>query len=230
MIKYVREEVEKLLIKADQAHGIDHIDRVRELANRIEWNTKADIDSKVLQLTALLHDVDDYKLVGEIQEEDLPNARIVLKTFDVSPFLMSMVLDNIRAIGFSKRLKGVPFPSPEAAIVSDADLCDAMGAGGIVRTIQYMQGIGIPFFDRDKWPREHVTYEQYKEKPSETTVCHIFEKLLRLGDFIQIPAGKVEARSRIPAMEQFLRSYFKEVGAHEWDKYLTRYLAEHGMG
>lgn len=215
----VREEVEKLLEKADKAHGIDHIDRVLSLSEAFAGRMAECVDRTSLRLTALLHDVDDYKLFGNADGEMLPNASTILNAHGVSARISAGVLANIQAIGFTKRLKGVPLPSIEASIVSDADLCDALGAGGIVRTIQYMQAKSIPFFVRDKWPRRHVTWEDYKVPP-ESTVCHIFEKLLHIKDFMQTEPGREEASRRMPVMEQFLENYFREVGAPEWEEYL----------
>ena len=57
-------------------------------------------------LTAWLHDVDDYKLVGKAQAEELTNAVNIMTQAKVFDGLSQAVLENIVAIGYSKRLNG----------------------------------------------------------------------------------------------------------------------------
>lgn len=57
-------------------------------------------------LTAWLHDVDDYKLVGKTQAEKLTNAVDIMAQAEIADDLSQVVLENIAAIGYSKRLNG----------------------------------------------------------------------------------------------------------------------------
>lgn len=57
-------------------------------------------------LTAWLHDVDDYKLVGKAQAEELTNAVNIMTQAKVFDGLSQAVLENIAVIGYSKRLNG----------------------------------------------------------------------------------------------------------------------------
>lgn len=47
------------------------------------------------------------------------------------------VLDEIKTIGYNKRLNGITPITLEGRIVSDADMCDGIGATGIIRCYQY---------------------------------------------------------------------------------------------
>ena len=62
MIEEARKQVCKLLDKDNSGHGMEHIDRVLNLALKFAEAENADKD--VVALIALLHDVDDYKLFG----------------------------------------------------------------------------------------------------------------------------------------------------------------------
>ena len=60
MIEKIRKQVCKLLDKDNSGHGMDHINRVLNLA--LKFAEKENANKKIVSLIALLHDVDDYKL------------------------------------------------------------------------------------------------------------------------------------------------------------------------
>ena len=41
---------------------------------------------------------------------------------------------------------------------------------------------GKPFFDRNIFPIEDMNAEKYTRKCADSSVCHIFEKILKLKD------------------------------------------------
>lgn len=51
----------------------------------------------------------------------------------------------ISHIGYNKRLKGILPTTLEGKIVSDTDMCDALGANGILRVYAYQNKKGKPF-------------------------------------------------------------------------------------
>ena len=56
-------------------------------------------------------------------------------------------------------------------MVSDADMCDALGANGILRTYAFGLASGRPFFDRNCFPEEALTAEQYRDI-AKSIFCH----------------------------------------------------------
>ncbi len=222
-VKKVYRKVEALMKGVDQAHDMSHIDRVYDLSLRFCKGTPY-LDITMIELLAILHDVDDYKLFGEKSAEDLSNAAQIMAECNVNHMALEKVLAGISEIGFNKRLKGI-FPSrTETEIVSDADMCDGMGVTGVIRTIQYTQAHGRPFFDKDDFPRKELTCEEYKEHPSSTAVNHIFEKLLRLPSMMLTAPGAAEAYKRRLWMTNFLRIYFSENNLPEWGEYLVKQM------
>ena len=52
----------------------------------------------------------------------------------------------------------------EGKIVSDADMCDALGANGILRVYTYSIKNGKPFFNKNTFPMEDMSAEDYVKK------------------------------------------------------------------
>ncbi len=216
----VSEKVYLLLKNESSGHGFDHIGRVLRLSLRFAREENA--DTQTVSLIALLHDTDDYKLFGTQSAETLPNARRILYESGADEAAVKAVTDEIKRIGYSKALKGIRPLTPEGKCVSDADMCDAMGADGILRAYAYGLKKGRPFFDPSLPTRTDVTYESYAGDSS-TGVDHMFEKILRLKGYMLTPAGKREAQIRHSATAAFLEELFREEDAPEWQKMLRQF-------
>lgn len=224
MIEKVRSEVYKLLCSDDTGHGMDHIERVLKLS--LEIASKENANKDVVSLIALLHDVDDYKLVGKDNAIKLSNAKMIMDTAGVSESVQIEVIEAIKTIGYSKRLKGIKPLSLEAKNVSDADMLDALGVNGIIRAYTYSFKNGEVFFDRNAFPKYEVSVEDYTTIGSKSTVNHIFEKILKLKDLMMTKAGKEKALSRHQIVVDFLYHLFDEEDALEWKNYLDQYLGK----
>ena len=221
-IEKVKEEVIKLLGDDKSGHGFDHISRVLDLSLKFAEKEKA--DKNIVSLIALLHDVDDYKLFGMENSENLTNARRIMSDCNIDKKIQDEVCLAISNIGYSKRLRGCSPKSIEGKIVSDADMCDASGANGILRTHKYSIKNGRAFFDRNVFPIEDLNSEKYVKKSVDTSVCHIFEKILKLKDLMLTDSGKKESENRHKIVVDFLYQLFDEENALEWKKYLDDYL------
>ncbi len=220
-----RDKVAGLLEKEGSGHGLDHADRV--LALSIQFAEQEQADPVLAAWIALLHDVDDYKLFGTETEERLPHARKILTEAEMEPERQEQVCAAIRTLGYSKRLQGIRPQSREGRVVSDADMCDALGANGILRTYAFGLASGRPFFDRNCFPEEALTAEQYRDKSRGTGVDHFFEKILRLRDLMLTESGRAEAAFRHQLVVDFLFHLFEEERAPEWSRYLLeRYGTE----
>ena len=223
--KQIYQEVEKILASDHSGHNMDHIERVIHLATT--FAREKDVDQEVVYLAALLHDVDDYKLVGAKQAETLTTTKRLLKIADVTTFQRKEVLEIIETMGYSKSLKGIRPTTLEGQIVSDADMCDAIGASGILRAYQYSLSQQEPFFDKNIWPIEAINSAQYRTRSEGTTVCHFFEKLLLIKNLIITKEGKKEAAKRHQVMVDFLFQFFEEECVPDWQKYLTEFLEKY---
>ena len=222
MIEEVREQVHKLLDKDNSGHGMEHIERVSKLSLRFAEAENADKDT--VCLIALLHDVDDYKLFGTENADSLINARHILEHCSIYGNIKEQVLNSIKTIGYSKRLKGIVPTTLEGMIVSDADMCDSMGCTGILRSYQYNSAHGTLFFDKDVYPTLNMSSSDYIAKKEGTVVTHMFEKLLRLKGLMLTDSGKKEAIERHNIMVEFLYHFFEEENVPEWTEYLDNFL------
>ena len=136
----IEARVEELLSKDQTGHGFDHTKRVREMAVRFANDSIKNgesVDVEAVEIAALLHDVDDYKLVAKDAAETLENAQRIMVEAGCGKQMRLRVIEIIQNMGYSKALKGIRPLSLEGQIVSDADLCDAIGITGIMRAYQY---------------------------------------------------------------------------------------------
>lgn len=222
MIEKVKKQVSELLNKDNSGHGMDHINRVLELS--LKFAEKENANKDIVSLIALLHDVDDYKLFGMNNAENLTNTKKIMEDCNVDKNTQEQVCLALSNIGYSKRLKGFCPTTLEGKIVSDADMCDALGANGILRVYTYSLKNGKPFFNKDIFPIEGISAEKYTRRCADSSVCHIFEKILKLKSLMLTESGKEEAKSRHQIIVDFLYHLFDEENVPEWTRYLNEYL------
>ena len=224
--------VAEILDGDDSGHGMDHIRRVHGMAISFADRVDESVDRVVVELSALLHDVDDYKLVGREQAERLTNASKVMDSIGVDSETQAAVREVIANMGYSNSLRGIRPITIEGEVVSDADMCDAIGASGIVRALEYAvssKGSGV-VFDRTVWPIINITAEQYNSSGSshetDSFINHFFEKLLWLKGMMLTEPGRREAEVRDQQMVEFLRAFFREEKASDWEDLLERFIVE----
>lgn len=203
-------------------HDWEHIERVWLTAQKLAGAENADLE--LVSLAALLHDVDDAKLTGDLATEyTLPTAHRFMAEAGVPEARQEQVANIIRASGYHKSLDGKGTPSLEQQILSDADYLDAMGAIGIARCFAYGGHKSRPIFIPGDAPRDTISRADYVSTKT-NSLNHFFEKLLRLKDKMATPAGKAEAAKRHATMVRYLEDFFAETGApKEWLALLEQY-------
>ena len=186
-------------------HDFYHTLRVYNLARYITKFEKCDIE--LVCLGALLHDVDDYKLVGE-EKETFYNAKTFLKSLGLSSKKIEQICHIISQVSFKGNDTVVP-DTIEGKIVQDADRLDAIGAIGIGRTFAYGGNHKIPMHIPDMEYKENMSAEEYYENVG-TTINHFYEKLLKLKDLMNTETAKNMAKHRHEYMQEFLREFYDE--------------------
>ena len=214
----------KLLLKEASAHGIDHVELVYQTA--MDLAEKEGADKETVMLAALLHDADDYKFVGLENSKKLLNAKKIMQKVGVSQEKQEIVCDIISNMGYSNVLKGIRPHTKEGAIVSDADMLDAMGAVAILRTIEYAASKRGKIFDPAVFPCSDLTVQSYQNMADgqAPAIHHFFDKLLKLKGLILTDAAKKEAVKRHNFMICFLKEFFGELHEELWLNYLEDYL------
>ena len=222
--KIIIDEVTKLLSVDNSGHGMDHVNRVRRIALSISGDN---VNKELVSAIALLHDADDYKIFGMEYADNLTNTQMILSKTSFTVEEKKIIMDSIKTIGYSKRIAGITPTIKEAMVVSDADMLDAMGAIGILRSYHYNITHGNLFFDKDVFPVLDLDVDKYKSKKTGTVVNHIFEKLLNLKDLMLTEKGKEESLRRYSFFINFLSEFFIEENVPEWQEYLDNYIKKY---
>lgn len=193
----VQETVRQRMQGQGAGHDFDHVQRVLCSARQIQSQTGGDL--AVIELAALLHDVGDAKFHGGVERSGEFSAEI-LRDLKVDPSIVDHVVHIVDNLSFRKRDRAEPL-SLEGQIVQDADRLDALGAIGIVRTIEYGACKNQPFFQGD----EPLQSQQ-------TGVGHFFQKLFLLKELMNTDVGRRLAEQRESYMRGFLDQFLQESG------------------
>lgn len=211
MVEKAKRYVEACIRGDASGHDFFHTLRVLNLAERIAAEERKDknVDLEVVQLIALLHDMDDRKLSPETHE-NLDNARNFLQENGLDGNKLEMILESIRNLSYKGTGATVP-ASLEGKIVQDADRLDAIGAIGIARAFAFGGSRGRAMYDPDQLPQLDMDGKAYTQNQGHT-VNHFYEKLLLLKDLMNTETGKAMANHRHAYMESFLEEFYAE-----WD-------------
>jgi uncharacterized protein len=193
---------------ASEGSGHDwfHIDRVRRIALRIGKTEGGDLF--IIEMAALLHDLDDYKITG--LESPVPEkAKSWLYSQNVEADVASLILQVIEEVSYKGSDIETPVSSVESAVVQDADRLDAIGAIGIARTFAYGGYKNRLIYDPKIAPEMHDDFQAY-ESSTAPTINHFYEKLLLLKDRMNTNTAKLMAAQRHQFMENYLQHFFDE--------------------
>ena len=91
--------------------------------------------------------------------------------------------------------------------MQDADNLDAIGASGIIRTFKYGMAHNIIDYNPNI-PLYQNEYEEMKDDVS--TIHHINNKLIRLGEHMNTQTAKKIAKEKTKLMKDFLNMYIEE--------------------
>lgn len=190
----------------DSGHDWWHINRVRQLALYI--NDKENLaDSRLIEITALLHDVADSKFSGGDHESGYNRIRLFLKENGMEMY-SDRVLNVIRLMSFSSRNKSGDKSDPLMWVVQDADRLDAIGAIGVARAFNYGGFRNNSIYDPS--PEHIANYNIHGTEGGPSTIKHFYEKLLLLKDMMNTETGKLIAIERHNFLETFLKQFYSE--------------------
>ena len=223
-IELVKKQVSNLLELEDSGHDIEHVNRVLELSLKFAAIELANKD--IVTLIALLHDVDDYKLFDEENAKNLTNAKRIMNDCKIPIEVQNNVVSSLEKLGYSNYLKCIRPETIEGQVVSDADMCDALGVNGVLRIYKYSLKKGKPFFNKNIFPLENITVDLYKKNTANSSVCHMFEKILKLKKIMMTESGKKESEKRHQIIVDVLYQLFEEEKANDWKRYLDDFLKE----
>lgn len=213
IIHNTAEYVKGEFARDSSGHDWWHIARVWKTALALCKYENA--DAYTVELAALLHDLDDWKLVPSPltplpKGEGRPvRAEAWLRQMGVAPARIDHICEIITGLSFKGALVETPMRTLEGQIVQDADRLDAIGAIGIARAFAYGGHKGRLLYDPASPPQMHTSFEQYQNSGS-ATINHFYEKLLLLKDRMNTATAKKIAAQRHAHMEQFLEQFMWE--------------------
>ena len=186
-LKFVKE-----FFKEDTSgHYYYHTLRVYKTANKIAEKENANIE--LVSIIALLHDVDDCKLVGN-DGKLFKNAKKFLTENNVSLDKIQLICSEISKISFKGNGKSCP-DTLEGKIVQDADRIDALGAIGIARAFAYGSSKGRAMHLPNTPIKEYTNEKDYHNN-NDTTINHFYQKLLKLTSLMNTSEAKRIAEKR----------------------------------
>ena len=191
-------------------HDWWHIYRVKKMA--LQLAKKEGGDLFIIEMAALLHDLDDWKLF-ENNGQVVSKARKWLQNLGLEPYTIKQIEDIIGQVSFKGANVEVKATSIEAKIVQDADRLDAIGAIGIARTFAYGGSKSRLLYHPEIKPVMHNSFDTYKDNNA-PTINHFYEKLLLLKDRMNTPTAKKIAKKRHQFMEVFLENFYQEWNAN----------------
>ena len=200
-LKYVEE-----VFRTDYSgHDYFHTFRVYKMASKIAIEENANLE--IVQLAALLHDVDDVKLSPETYTNK-DKARRFLSINNVNDANIETICQIIDEISYRGNDSVIP-KTLEGKCVQDADRLDAMGAIGIARAFAYGGNHNRVMHDPDISPNLEMDTEEYRNHIS-TTINHFYEKLFKLKGLMNTDIAKSIAQDRESYMKEYISEFMDE--------------------
>ena len=152
----------------DGSHDVQHmrsvVDNVHAIVSRMSVEDAGGFDPEhvrfLAEAVAWMHDVCDakYKECSKIDSAQMLNFLVCM----FEPHVACMVHDVAASISYSRlrRCGAPPLPSLDAVVwqvVSEADMLEAMGATGIMRTLMYQGAVHKSLADALAYADEHLT-------------------------------------------------------------------------
>ena len=186
----------------NDGHGFDHIERVVALARKILL-TEPSADADLVLTACYLHDTYDEKLCSDIAAQKALVSAFLSKN-GADKAVSEQIFYIIDNMSYSANLIEKKVLDLNGQIVQDADRLDAMGAWGIVRTLQYGWKKGRKLYDPAIKPATYDSKAAYHAQDENTTINHFYEKLFLLEDLLNTAEAKRIGAKRDKIMQDFV--------------------------
>jgi len=217
----IKEIVKKELSGVDAGHDFNHVMRVYNLCLKLTKGTK-NIDLKVLELAALLHDIGG---AGELKDKtgkvchaklSAKMAQNILRNFDYSQDKINKIIHCILAHRYRT---GVKPKTKEAKILFDADKLDALGAIGVARAYIWIGNNKAQIYSNiplGEYIKENIVggkvNGRIKDKSKHNPFFEFELKLKRLPQKLYTQNAKKVAQERLSYMKSFFKRFKEEIG------------------
>ena len=164
-------------------HNYDHMIRVSNMSTYIA--RQEGLDTILPEVIGLMHDYYDDKLVQD-PAKSKQELMALLKQIGFNNDTIDVIINAIDVISFRHNKEATTLLQQ---VVKDSDRLDAIGAIGIIRTIQY-----------------GTTHN----RPLDETMQHFDDKLFRLKDLLHTKTAQTVAEERHQLMRDFYDAYYDE--------------------
>lgn len=206
ILKETKSFVKDKLYKEGSGHDWFHIKRVYNLATYL--CEKEGGDEFIIKMTALLHDIDDWKFSNNSK-----TTENFLNSLNIDEKLIHQIMDIISTMSYKGGITDSTQNSLEGKIVQDADRLDAIGAIGIARAFTYGGSKNRLMYNPNIKPMNFQNLDEVKNNNNHT-INHFYEKLLKLKDLINTDTAKQIAEERHRFMEIYLDEFYYEWNFH----------------
>lgn len=198
-------EIESVATPTDPAHDIIHFKRVVELARRLAFAEKAQIE--VVIPAAWFHDYvnvpkNDLRRVTASQMSAVKAVEF-LNAIQYPATYFKDIAHAIESHSFSAKIEPRTI---EACVIQDADRLDALGAIGIARCFAVGTQMQRPFYSYND-PFCNAREPDDKQ----FTLDHFYKKLFLIAATMKTKSGHEEAQKRLRFMEDFIRQLKAEI-------------------
>ncbi|MFN3234320.1 MAG: HD domain-containing protein [Gammaproteobacteria bacterium] len=195
IIEHVENYVRDQMGEDPTGHDWEHVNRVRNVALHIAAKEGGDLF--IIELSALLHDMTDHKLVSSA-EEGQRRVYDCLNGTELDRVLIDQIYQIVDNVSYSKNPEVAdPAENIELCIVQEADRLDAIGAIGIARAF----ATGAAKFRQLLINSNDV---------SRSTRGHFDDKLFKLKDTMHTDTAKNMAEERHRFMVEFITHFDQE--------------------
>lgn len=207
LLKKAIEHAKGILLGEGTGHDWWHTYRVWKAAVNI--NKKEKGDSLVVQLAALLHDIEDWKSNKGSEQKTITHATEFLRGLNLDEEKINHVCEIIGSMSFKGVNNSIVPNTIEGQIVQDADRLDAIGAMGIARVFTYGGSKQREIHNPNLKPQKFDTKEAYLNNKG-TSINHFYEKMLLLKGMMNTKTAKKIAAKRHKFLEKYLEQFYQE--------------------
>ena len=204
ILEKTRDFVKEKMYKEGSGHDWFHVERVCNMAKYLAQKESADMF--IVEMTALLHDIDDWKF-SDVYNTTVTEAFI--KSVEVSEEDSNKILNIIKTMSYKGGVVNSTQNTIEGMVVQDADRLDALGAIGIARAFAYGGSKNRSMYDPSIKPIDFKSLDEVKNKDNHT-INHFYEKLFKLKDLMNTNTAKEIAKKRHKYMENFIEEFYSE--------------------
>jgi len=211
IIQNTAEWVEKMLSGENSGHDWLHAKAVWDNSREI---LKSEIEANrlIIELAALLHDVNDWKNNTLSDEISAEMSEKWLKSVGLDEDVVNNIVDIIKKVSYFGPNFVEEEMSLEGKIVRDSDRLEAMGPIGWKRTTQFGKAKGIPDIN-EFLPNLNLTDEEYKNymRKENSAINHMFEKMLLLKTRLVTIKGKELGKIRHEELKTTINEYLNGI-------------------